>query len=87
MFMAAKMKMLKLLQEIRAFAELTNRRPQPRFPGLFMTQIRSHALQGALPRRKLSIRIDTQTRLDAPYQVKINHVKPSPDLAARPLAP
>ena len=58
--MAAKMRMLKLLQEIRGFAELSNRRPHPRSPGLFFTHIRSHLLQGVPPRRRLSIRIDTQ---------------------------
>mgnify|MGYP007070560276 FL=1 len=42
-------------------------------------------LQGALPKRKLSIRIDAQERTDVPYQVKINHVKHGPDsLAMRP---
>ena len=84
--MAAKMQMLKLLQEIRGFAELSNRRPHPRSPGLFFTHIRSHLLQGVPPRRRLSIRIDTQDRTDAPCQVKINHLKQGPDpVAARPL--
>ena len=83
--MAAKIRMLKLLQEIRGFAEISNRRPQPRSPALLLTQGRSRMLQGALPKRKLSIRIDAQERTDVPYQVKINHVKHGPDsLAMRP---
>jgi hypothetical protein len=85
--MAAKIRMLKLLQEIRGFAELSNRRPQLRSPALLLTQGRSRVLQGALPKRKLSIRIDTQERTDVPCQVKINHVLPGPDSAAIPPAP
>jgi hypothetical protein len=83
--MAAKLQVLRLLQEIRAFAELSNRRPQPRSTGLFLTQMRSHLLQSASPKRRLSIRIDTQDRIDVPSQVRINHVKPGPaPVAARP---
>ncbi len=85
--MAAKIQMLKLLQEIRGFAELSNRRPQPRSPGLFLTQMRSHMLQGVVPKRRLSIRIDPQDRANIPYQVKINHVKPGPGPAALRPAP
>ena len=85
--MAAKIQMLKLLQEIRGFAELTNRRPQPRSLGLFLTQIRSHMPQRALPKRRLSIRIDTQDRTDIPDRVKINHVKQGPGPAAMRPAP
>jgi hypothetical protein len=80
--MAAKIQMLKLLQEIRGFAELSNRRPPPRSPGLLLTQIRAHMPQNASPKRRLSIRIDPQDRTDVPYRVKINHVKQDPDPAA-----
>jgi hypothetical protein len=86
-FMAAKVKMLKLLQEIRGFAQITNRRPPPRSPGLFLAQMRSHMLQASPPKRKLSIRIDNQTHLDAPHQVKINHVKQSSERATVVPAP
>lgn len=82
--MAAKMQMSKLLQEIRGFAELSNRRPQPRSPGLFFANIRSHLLQGASARHKLSIRIDSQDFSDLPCQVKIVHLKQCPSPAARP---
>jgi hypothetical protein len=85
--MAAKIRMLKLLQEIRGFAQLANRHPQPRSPGLFFTQTRSHNLQGLVPKRRLSVRIDSQDRTDVPCQVKINHVKPGPGPAATPPAP
>ena len=85
--MAAKIQILKLLQEIRGFAELSNRHPQPRSPGLIMTQIRSHRPQGVLPKRRLSIRIDTQDRTDIPDRVKINHVKQGPGPATLRPAP
>ena len=83
--MAAKLHMLKLLQEIRGFAELSRRRAQPRPPGLLLTHIRSHTLQGVSSRRKLNIQIDPQDRSAAPCQVKISHVKQGPEPApARP---
>jgi len=84
--MAAKIRMLKLLQEIRCYAEFTNRHPQPRTPGLFLTQLRASAVRATLPRRKLSVAMDTQTLAGIPHQVKINHVKqgaaPAPRLSA-----
>ena len=85
--MAAKIQMLKLLQEIRGFAVLSNRRPQLRSPGLFVMQMRSHMSQGAFPTRKLSIRIDTQDQTDLPDRVKIVHVKQGPGPAPMRPAP
>jgi hypothetical protein len=85
--MAAKIQMLKLLQEIRGFAEVSNRRPQSRSPGLWLTQIRTHMLQGVVPKRRLSIRIDTQDRTEVPYRVKINHLKQGAGPAAMRPAP
>ena len=83
--MAAKIQVSKLLQEIRGFAELSTRRPAPRSPGLFVMQIRSHMPKRALPKRRLSIRIDTPDRTNVPDRVKINHVKQGPDpLTMRP---
>ena len=85
--MAAKIKMLKLLQEIRGFADVTNRRPQPRSPGLVLTQMRSHVIQATLPRRRLSVSTDKRDCPDISRPVKINHLKPSSDPAARVPAP
>jgi hypothetical protein len=83
--MAAKIRMLKLLQEIRGFAEIARRRPTPRMPGLILMQMRSHAIQASLPKRKLSVQTDAQSRLDIPHPVKINHVRRDPaPLATRP---
>jgi hypothetical protein len=77
--MAAKMKMLKFVQEIRGFAEVTNRRPPPRRPGLLLTQIRVNGMQESLRRRKLNVAFDKPPQPDMPHHVKINHVKPSPE--------
>jgi len=85
--MAAKVQMLKLLQEISGFAQIANRRPSPRSPGLFMAQFRSQATRETLRRRKLSITIDEPNHPDIPYQVKIHHVKQNPDSAARLSSP
>ena len=85
--MAAKVKILKLLQEIRGFAEITNRRPQPRSPGFFMMQLRSHLAHTTLPRRKRSIAIDSQNLPDIPHPVKITHLHEHPVRPARLPAP
>jgi hypothetical protein len=66
--------MMKLLQEIRGFAEITNRRPQLRSPGLFLMQLRSHLTHTTLPRRKRSVLIDMQDLADNPHPVKITHL-------------
>lgn len=76
--MAAKVRIMKLLQEMRGFAEVTNRLPQPRQPGLFLMKLRTHFSQGALPTRKRVITIEIQGRADIPDPVKITHVQGSP---------
>jgi hypothetical protein len=80
--MAAKIRAFKLLQEIRGYAEIANRFPPPRLPGLFLIQMRSHAIQPAPPIRRLSIVMEDQDRPDIPHPVRINHLKPNPHLAA-----
>jgi hypothetical protein len=71
--MAAKVKLMKLLQEIRGLAEITNRRPSPRSPGLFLIQLRSHLLHTTQPLRK-RISVDAQEQPDVPAPVKITHL-------------
>ena len=71
--MAAKVKLMKLLQEIRGLAEITARRPQPRSPGLFLIQLRSHLLHTTHPlRTRISVEADDQP--DVPAPVKITHL-------------
>ena len=76
--MASKIRMLKLLQEIRGFAEMAKRLPAPRLPGLVSMQMRSHVVRATLPKRRLSIQMDVQDHLDISHPVRINHVKRTP---------
>jgi hypothetical protein len=85
--MAAKMNISKLLQEIRGFAEISNRRSQRRSPELRLALVGSRVFRSALRKRRLSIRIDMQDRTDTPYRVKINYVKPDPGPAPMRPAP
>ena len=82
--MAAKVRIMKLLQEMRGFAEVTNRLPLPKQPGLFLMKLRTHFSQGALPSRKRVITIEIQDRADIPDPVKITHVpsRPRPNAIA-----
>lgn len=80
--MAAKMKMMKLIQEIRGLAELTNRRPQPRPTGLFLVQMRSHISQTSVQNRKRNITIEGPSTTSIPQSVKITHLRAQ---APRPL--
>jgi hypothetical protein len=85
--MAAKVKLLKLLQEMRGFADITNRRPQPRSPGFFLMQLHSHLAHTTSPCRRRSIAIDGQNLPDIPHPVKITHLREAPVRAARLPAP
>jgi hypothetical protein len=80
--MAAKIRMLKLLQEIRGFAEIAARRPSPRSPALILMQMRSHVIQATLPKRKLSVQMDVQDHLNISHPVKISYVRQAPALSA-----
>ena len=75
--MATKMNTTKLLQEIRGFAEIANRRPQTKPPGLFLMQIRPNVLRPVMPKRKLEVHIEAQAPQDMPHPVRITHVKES----------
>jgi hypothetical protein len=68
---------MKLLQEIRGLAEITNRRPQPGKPGLFLVQLRSHVNHTTGARRKQIIAVDMLDRPDIPHPVKITHLRPA----------
>ena len=70
--MATKIKMLKLLQEADALAEMDRRPPRP---ALYMMGTRTRAFQPSLPRRRLPIRIDPRD-YSLPIPVKIILLKP-----------
>ena len=80
--------MLKLLQEIRGFAEVTNRRPQSRSTGMFLMQIRSHLTHTTVPCHKCSILVHGKDRADVPHPVKITYMARTPlERPSRPARP
>ena len=70
--MATKIKMLKLLQEADALAEIDRRPPKP---ALYAMHMRARNFQASLPRRRLPIRIDPMD-YTLPNPVKIILLKP-----------
>jgi hypothetical protein len=80
--MAAKVKMLKLLNEMRGFPQVSNRCPQSRIPSQVLAQFKSPVIQAPPPRRRLSIATDQQDQVGIPHPVKINHVRADSDPAA-----
>ncbi len=74
--MATKMKLMTFLQEIRGYAQITNRRPTPRPPVLYLIEIRSHPSSPCIPKRRLTITTRPHGEADNPLPVKITHVKP-----------
>lgn len=70
--MATKIKMLKLLQEAEAAAELDRRPPRP---ALYMMQIRPRNHQPSPPKRKLPFHIEPED-YSQPVPVKIIFLKP-----------
>jgi len=80
--MAAKIKIMKMLQEIRGLADVTERRPGPRQPGLFLIQLRAHALENRQDRGRLVIEVEMLDRFDVPQPVKIKHIQPVPPSAS-----
>lgn len=74
--MATKMKLLKMLQEVQGLAQITNRRPAPRPPFLYLMQLRSQASPPAQPKRRLAVEKGKETGL-VPLPIKIHHVTPN----------
>jgi hypothetical protein len=70
--MATKIKMMKLLQEADALAEVDRRPPRP---ALYMMQMRPRTFQPSLPKRRLPIRIDPRD-YEVPAPVQIVLLKP-----------
>jgi hypothetical protein len=72
--MATKVRLMKMMQEIRGLAQITNRRPQTKAPGLFLMQLRSQSGRTGLPKQKILIPIDLQDPPDIPHPVKITYI-------------
>jgi len=74
--MAAKLKLMKFLQEARVQDEFTHRRPAPRSPLLYLIQMRSQAHQVVVPKRRLVIPVDLIGNDELEMPVTINFPKP-----------
>jgi hypothetical protein len=83
--MATKIKLMKLLQEMRGFSEFNRQHPAPRPSSLYLMQLRSHLAQTSYSRLRLAIKIDLKDSVTLPHPVKIKYVKPT--LAAETPAP
>jgi hypothetical protein len=77
--MATKVRLMKLLQEIRGYAQISQRRQQPKSPGLFLLQLRSHLNQPPR-RRRLIVPIQMHENPDIPSPVKITIIGTRPAL-------
>ena len=69
---------MKMLQEIRGHADITERRPAPRQPGLFLIQLRSHVSEHRQARGRQIIAIEVLDQFEIPRAVKIKHVPTAP---------
>lgn len=72
--MATKIKLLKVLQEAKALAQITNRKPAPRSSLLFLMQLRSRHQSSGTQRRRLRVEAESS---HAPASIKINLVNNS----------
>jgi hypothetical protein len=74
--MANKAKLMKFLQEVRGYAQITNRRPAPRPSVLYLMQLRGKNAQAAAPKRRLIVVThETNESANTPLPIKITHVK------------
>jgi hypothetical protein len=74
--MAKKLLLMKLLQEVRGHANVTNRRPTPATPMLYLMQLRrrnAYAHGRPQPPQRLAITAQWQNSGDAPAPIKIHH--------------
>lgn len=76
--MAKKVILMKFLQEVRGYAQVTNRRPAPRPPAVYLMQLRERHAQAHLSKRpqRLAIATAWQNGTDVALPVRINHLKP-----------
>jgi len=74
--MANKAKLMKFLQEVRGYAQITNRRPAPRPSVLYLMQLRGRNVQTTAPKRRLVVvTTETHEHANTPLPIKITHLK------------
>jgi len=74
--MANKVKLMRLLQEVRGYAQVTNRRPAPRPSVLYLMQLRARNDHTNVPKRRLIVVAETRENANTPLPIKITHLKP-----------
>jgi len=72
--MATKVKLMKLIEEVRGYAQITNRRPAPRPPVLYLMELRAHNAEAQAPKRKLNVSSDNRDNPNIPLPIKITHL-------------
>ena len=72
--MATKVKLMTLVQQVRGYAEITNRRPAPRPPMLYLMELREQAASHQAPKRKLIVATAANSD-NVALPIKITHVK------------
>lgn len=72
--MAKKVNALKLAQETRGQAELTNRLPAKVSPALYLMQLRLPKAKISPFKKKLPVDMDAETRAQIEHPVAIKHV-------------
>jgi hypothetical protein len=73
--MAYKVKLMRFLQEVRGYAQITNRRPAPRPSVLYLMQLRGRNAQPTPPKRRLIVVSETHENANTPLPIKITHLK------------
>jgi hypothetical protein len=76
--MATKVKLMTYVQHVRGYAEITNRRPAPRPPLLYLMELRAQNANTHVPKRRLTIATD-QADCGVAHPIKIVHLKPGED--------
>lgn len=76
--MATKMKMLKLLQEMRGLSDLSRLHVAPKTPALFLMELRNRMAQSHRPRPRTIIPVQMKDTYDFPDPVKITFLTATP---------
>jgi len=72
--MATRIKMLKLLQEVRGFAQFAHQPAEPKAPGPLLLEFGAAMRRRAAARRKRAIKIEMQEPPDIPHPVPIKYL-------------
>ena len=73
--MATKMKLLKMMQEDKGLAQITNRRPAPRPPVLYLMQLREQKpVSPDIPKRRLVVSAESADPSTVSFTIRINHI-------------